>query len=791
MYHMGGYMPAPRVACRSTTWLGYNGFLCTAHRGRYEDLGIHDYIDGWIPARPMTCSESMETMNEDRIRVVFQPNGRQGNVAKGANLLEAARELGVEIESICGGRQTCGKCKIATEEGDFAKFGIASSPAHLSPPGERERAYADRAGFAPNERLSCACSILADVVIRVPVESQVRKQIVRKGIGVERPITVDAAMRLHYVELGPAAITDGMGDWERLCKALEETHGLVNLEADLYVLRELQPALAAGNRCVTVTVWNRQSIVRVQPGFHDDIYGVALDVGTTTMAAHLCHLRTGELLATASRMNPQVPFGEDLMSRVSYAMMNEDGTERMRDCVVDGINGMLAEVAGEAGILPHDIVEMVVVGNTTMHHLILGVNPRELGGTPFSLVTHGSLNIKARDLGIHIAHAGNIYIPPCEAGHVGADNVGVLVAEAPYAQDEVVLVIDVGTNGEILLGNREAVFSASSPTGPAFEGAQILHGMRAADGAIERVRIDSMTLDVRYRLIGRDDWIHSVQDGRHMSDPQDGGDVDLAARRRAKREELLNPKLRPSGICGSGIIEAVAELVLAGVVGPNGRFVQVQHPRLRSGLGNGGGKSEFVLAWSHETSTGREIVIHSDDVRAIQLAKAALYAGAKLLMQRLELAEVPRIVLAGGFGSYIDPRHAMVLGMVPDCDLARVSAVGNAAGDGARMMLVDKNKREEAEWAARWVEYVETAGELSFQEEFISAINIPHAVDPFPVAESIIVEASKSWPAVRRAKWVKFAGGNFQEIRAMMDHGQRADAIRQNVHQQSGETQET
>lgn len=717
----------------------------------------------------MTETKLPDRTSQASARVVFQPNGRQGSVPIGTNLLEAARQLGVEIESICGGHQTCGKCKVVIEEGEFPKFGVISRSDGVSPAEKREREYAVSRGFAASERLSCACSVLGDVVVRVPEESQIRKQVVRKGVGVLRPIEVDAAMRLYYVELGAPSAIDGMGDWERLLAKLEDTHGLSDLTIDLAVLRELQPVLAQGKRCVTVTVLYSHEVVRVQPGFHDNIYGIALDVGTTTMAAHLCHLRTGELLATASRMNPQVPFGEDLMSRVSYAMMNEDGTERLHDSVIDAVNGLVGELAQEAGINSRDVIELVMVGNTTMHHLLLGVNPRELGGTPFSLVANSPLNIKARDLGVSIAGGANVYIPPCEAGHVGADNVGVLVAEAPYAQDQMMLVIDVGTNGEILLGNRNAVYSASSPTGPAFEGAQIVHGMRAADGAIERVRIDPATLAVKYRVIGRDEWIESPAEGAPRPDAEVSTDEDAAARRRARREELLHPKLRPSGICGSGIIEAVAELVLAGLVGPNGRFVSVQHPRLRYGLGNGGGKAEFVLAWPHETSTGREIVIHSDDIRAIQLAKAALYAGAKLLMQRLSLEEVDRIVLAGGFGSYIDPKHAMVLGMIPDCDLSQVSAVGNAAGDGARMMLLDGKKRDEAAWAARWVHYVETAGELDFQEEFVSAINFPHAVDPFPVAEALVHDASKAWPAERRERWLQYADSKFEAIRNLQE----------------------
>jgi len=619
--------------------------------------------------------------------------------------------------------------------------------------------------------MSCACEITGDVVIRVPEESQIRKQVVRKAAGIERRINVDAPMRLHYVELPPATMKDHRGDWERLRAELYAVHGLEKLIIDIGALRMLQSVLAKDGRRVTATIFEQRDandglvahqVVRVQSGFHDDIYGVAVDVGTTTVAAHLCNLRTGEVLASGSRMNPQVPYGEDLMSRISYVMMNDDGVERMNGAIIDGLNELMTDVCTQAGVTAAHVIEAVIVGNTTMHHLVLGVSPVELGGAPFSLVTHNAIDVKARDLGLQFAPGANVHFPPSEAGHVGADNVGVLVAEAPYAQDEQMLVIDIGTNGEILLGDRARVLSASSPTGPAFEGAQIRHGMRAAPGAIERVRVDPATLDVRYKIIGQDEWIESSDKLAMEFASGDGASGDetpavplspseLRAERQRKREALLNPELKASGICGSGIIEAIAELFVAGVIAPNGRFMTFDHPRLHTGLGKGGAKAEFVLAWPHETSTGRAIVVHSDDIRAIQLGKAALYAGTKLLMEHMELTGVDRIALAGGFGSYIDPVHAMILGLIPNCDLDKVAPVGNAAGDGARMILLDKGKRAEAQWAARWVDYIETAVEPSFQDEFVRAIEIPHATEPFPAIKPLLDAARARWTPERRA----------------------------------------
>lgn len=696
------------------------------------------------------------TVTEKFHRITFQPSGRQGEVPAGISLLDAARHLGVELESICGGHQTCGKCKVAIEAGDFPKFDIRSKLEHVSPPGEREQNYADKFALSPEMRLSCACQVQGDLVVRVPAESQTRKQIIRKAAGVERTIRVDATSRLYYVELPVPHLKDHRGDWQRLQDELSNVHGLGELRIDPLLLRTLQPVLAAAHRTLTVTVWNDVEVINVQPGYCEDLYGIAVDVGTTTVAAHLCHLRTGELLGTASLMNPQVSYGEDLMSRVSYAMMNVDGAQLMHGAIINGLNGLIAELTTRVGLLPENVVELVAVANTTMHHLLLGISPVELGGAPFSLVTHDAVDIKARDLGLRLAPGAYVHIPPCEAGHVGADNVAVLVAEEPYRQEQQVLILDIGTNGEIVLGNEARTLSASSPTGPAFEGAQIRHGMRAADGAIERVRVDPATLAVRYKLIGMDGWCESAPPSE-PSRPEAPAGADATAaesraqRRRRKRDELLNPTLRAAGICGSGIIEAIAQLFLAGIIAPNGRFVELAHERLRTGLGEGGGKAEFVLAWPHETASGHAITVHSDDVRAIQLGKAALYAGARLLMRRLEIDRVECIVLAGGFGSYIDPLHAMILGLIPDCDLARVRAVGNAAGDGARMILLDRQKRVEAEHAARWVHYVETAVEPSFQDEFVAAINIPHASDTFPHLAETLAQAQAAWPPERHA----------------------------------------
>ena len=650
------------------------------------------------------------------------PSGRRGQVTEGTNLLDAARSVGVEIESICGGRYTCGKCKILVESGQFSKHGITSSPDHLSPMDAREQSYNEKENLG-SHRLACACEVHGDVLITVPPESQARKQIIAKAAS-DRIIDIDPAVRQVYVECAEATLEDQRGDWERLQSALAEQWQLHDLTIDPRTLLTLQSALRQGKYKVMVSIWQDKEVLRVQPGYTEGAYGLAIDVGSTTVVAHLCDLRTGAVLATKAAMNPQVRFGEDLMSRVSYGMMQSGGVERLNRVVIAAINELATQAAKDAGISIEDILDVTLVGNTIMHHLLLGIDPVELGGAPFALTVSSPVDVKARDLNIRLNPAARVHVLPCIAGHVGADNVAVQLAEAPHQQDEIMLIVDVGTNAEIVLGDRQQVLCASSPTGPAFEGAQITFGQRAATGAIERVRIDPGTLEPRVRIIGYDEWIDSSSD--------------------------VPEQLRATGICGSGIIEVVAEMFLAGIIDKDGRFdenIAARSPRIRFN----GRSGEYVLVDGRNTSTGKEIIVTQNDVRAIQLAKGALYAGVKLLMQRRGVTQVDRILLAGAFGSYIDPKHAMVLGMIPDCELSRVIAVGNAAGDGARIALLNREQRLEAARIARAVHHAQIAVDAEFQNEFVGAMAIPHAIDSFPHLADIL-PAPKPSEKIRRSQ---------------------------------------
>ena len=652
-------------------------------------------------------------------KVVFLPSGRRGEFPLGTPLLQAAQQLGVDIDSICGGRGLCGRCQIVCAEGNFPKHGISSSLEHLNDFTATEMRYnQERKLMAVGRRLSCHTYLQGDVVIDVPPDSQVHKQIVRKAAE-QRDIVLNPSVSLHYVEVTEADMHDPKGDMQRLIEALEFEWQLAGLSYDFSLLADLQAALRQGQWAVTAAVYQNQRILAVWPGLRETVYGVAIDVGSTTVAAHLCDLSNGAVLGSSSLMNPQIRFGEDLMSRVSYIMMHPEGAEALTQVIREGLNTILSDLCQNQGISRTEILEIVLVGNPIMHHIFLGINPIELGGAPFALATDEAVNIKASEMGLQIHPAGMVYVLPCIAGHVGADAAGVVLAEEPQLQEEVTLLVDVGTNAEIVLGNRDQLFACSSPTGPAFEGAQISSGQRAAPGAIERVRIDLITKQARFRVIGSELW----------SD-QAGFAAETA-------------EIGVNGICGSGIIEVIAEMYLAGVISTDGVIdgsLAEQHPDLI--IPN-------VRTWSYvlyNDGAGRVISVTQNDVRQIQLAKAALYAGVRLLMDKMQVQQVERIRLAGAFGSHIDVKHAMVLGLIPDCPLDKVSSAGNAAGTGARIALLNQDAREVIQAVVRQITKIETAVEPKFQDYFVGAMAFPHKSDPFPHLFSVVTKPAEKEP---------------------------------------------
>ncbi|MEO9896543.1 MAG: ASKHA domain-containing protein [Paracoccaceae bacterium] len=655
-------------------------------------------------------------MSKDPL-VVFTPSGKRGHFAHGTPILTAARQLGVDLDSVCGGRGICSKCQITPSYGEFPKHGVTVSDGGLSDWNKVEQRYKDKRGLIDGRRLGCQATVQGDIVIDVPPESQVHKQVVRKRAEA-RDITMNPSTKLYYVEVQEPDMHDPSGDLERLRDALSTQWSLENVHADLHILQSLQPILRKGAWKVTCAVHlgddeNAPRIMHVWPGYYEgSIYGLAIDLGSTTIAAHLCDLQSGDVVASSGIMNPQIRFGEDLMSRVSYSMMNEGGATEMTNAVRDGMNALFVQIADEADIDKSLIVDAVFVCNPVMHHLLLGIDPFELGQAPFALTTSDSLRLRATDLNLDIHPSARIYLLPCIAGHVGADAAAVALSEAPDKSKDLVLVVDVGTNAEILLGNTEKVLACSSPTGPAFEGAQISSGQRAAPGAIERVAIDPITKEPRFRVIGSDIW----SDEEGFQDSIAGSGI--------------------TGICGSGIIEMVAEMRMAGIVDAPGLIGSAEQTGTERCFLDG--RTYSYLVWDGSANSGPKITVTNRDIREIQMAKAALYSGARLLMDKFDVDSVDRVVLAGAFGAHISPKHAMVLGMIPDVPLKAVTSAGNAAGTGARIALLNTKARAEIEDTVRNIHKIETAIEPRFQEHFVNASAIPNSIEPFPILRSVV-----------------------------------------------------
>ncbi len=644
--------------------------------------------------------------------VLFMPSGKRGRFPVGTPILDAARQLGVYVESVCGGRATCGRCQIEVQEGNFAKHKIVSSLDHISEKGPKEERYEKVRGLPDGRRLSCSALILGDLVVDVPQDTVINAQVVRKA-ATDRVIERNAAVQLCYVEVDEPDMHKPLGDLDRLKLVLEKDWGWKDLLIAPHLIPELQAILRKGNWGVTAAIHrdmdsSRPFIVGLWPGLKNEAYGIACDIGSTTIAMHLVSLLSGRIAASSGTSNPQIRFGEDLMSRVSYVMMNPDGREAMTKAVREAVNSLIGKVCDEGQVDRHDILDAVFVANPIMHHLFLGIDPTELGQAPFALAVSGALQYWAHDIDIDVNRGGRVYMLPCIAGHVGADAAGATLAEAPYKQDKMMLLVDVGTNAEIVLGNKDRVVAASSPTGPAFEGAEISSGQRAAPGAIERVRIDPVSLEPRFRVIGVDKW----------SDEE--GFAEAAA------------SVGVTGICGSAIIEVVAEMYLSGIISEDGVVdgsMAARSPRI---IPNG-------RTFSYLLHDGEpRITVTQNDIRAIQLAKAALYAGIKLLMEKQGIDHVDMIRFAGAFGTFIDPKYAMVLGLIPDCDLAEVKAVGNAAGTGALMALLNRDHRREIEQQVNRIEKIETALESNFQQLFVNAMAMPNKVDAFPNLSTVV-----------------------------------------------------
>ncbi len=618
-------------------------------------------------------------------KLLFAPSMKEIALEEGRTILDGAREAGVFIDSQCSGRGRCGRCRVRIVEGA------------ASPPAAEESEFISLADMSQGYRLACMARIAGGLTVLVPEENLLSSEASKKVFS-RRSAVVDPAVKSYT--LGPlgGAAKDQQAYFERIATLLESRYGLAGLTIDIMVLQSLAQTIKESTEGLAVFVWMDREIVGVSPNPHERAVGLALDVGTTTVALYLCDLQDGDVVVSASTTNPQVLYGTDIMSRISYSSHHPgQGVKRMQRELLRSVNALLEQMTARNGLRSEQIVDVTAVGNTVMHHIFLGIAPDHLGLWPFSPSIQASVDVKAREIGIAVRQSSYVHLLPVEAGFVGADNVAVLLSEEPHKQEGISLVIDLGTNGELVLGNRERLVSCSCATGPALEGAHIASGMRATNGAIERVRVDPETFEADYAVVGTDGWASLHPAG----------------------------ELKPVGICGSGIIDTVAQLFKAGLIGEDGAFTgsTAKTKRLRKGRS---GVTEFVVAWKEETATGDDIVFTQRDIRQIQLAKGALHGGCRTLMNLLNLTEVPRMVIAGAFGMHIDKENSLALGLFPWCDPEKIAVVGNAAGHGAYLALVDRSRREEANRIAHQVEHIELALEEGFQKEFVRALSIPY-----------------------------------------------------------------
>lgn len=626
--------------------------------------------------------------------IIFQPSGIMTVGEDNQSLLRAAREAGIQLPAYCGGGKSCGKCKVKILEGSFSKYQLDSSQASLSEISEEEKQYLTSQQIADGYRLACAALVKGDVAVEIPLESRMQSQVILETGSGQETDKLNPGVKTYYIEVEKPTLQDNRDDLTRLTDALKVYQELDdNLEIDYTALIDLPDVLRKGDWKLTVYILYRRKIIGVVSGKLCVNYGAAVDIGTTTIAAYLCDLNSGELLQTASSMNPQVGYGDDVISRISYCMDEKDGVKVLQKLIIDELNSSLKEMADKQGITADRISEVVMVFNTVMEYITLGITPEYLGSAPFVSPAAQPLDIPARELGLRIMKGANVHCLPPEAGFVGADNVAVLISQEPYFQDKMQLIVDIGTNSEICLGNSKGLYTTSCATGPALEGAQIKWGMRAARGAIEGVEIDIDSLEPKLRVIGGDDTV-------------------------------------PVGICGSGILDAVAQMAETGILRSDGRFASdLATDRIRK---DETGKYEYVLYFGQNCSE-HDVTVTIQDIRAVQLAKAALYAGAKILMEHCSVNQVDEVILAGAFGSYINKENALKLGLLPDCRYKNIRVVGNAAGVGARLALLNTKKRLEAQETAAKVQFIETAAEDNFQKYFTEAMVIPHKRDAFPL----------------------------------------------------------
>ncbi len=606
--------------------------------------------------------------SQDAVQIQFQPIGKRVSVPAGTDLLEAALEAGLDLASACGGEGNCGQCRITVLDGDVSPLSL-----------DEEFILSDIEQFN-GERLACCTEAKSDVTVQIPRESLITGQRLQIESNL-RDITVDPMIQAYPLSLTPPTIDDPRSDLTRIMEALAENHDVSGVFASPTVLRQLSPTLREQEWQATVYV-RHSEIVGIGPSNGRSL-GFAVDLGTTKIAAYLVDLETGKDLAGAGRPNPQIGYGEDVISRLNHVYRNKDGGQVMASKVQQTLNEMLGDLVQQAGATREQVVDACIVGNTAMTHLLLQLPVAQLAKAPYVAATSNALEVKAVELGLEMAPGAFVYIPPCIGGFVGADHVAMILACDLDESDKVTLGIDIGTNSEIAIRKPGMPFlnSASCASGPAFEGAHISDGMRAASGAIEKVRI--------------------TENGPVLKMIDDAPAV---------------------GLCGSGIVDVVAELYGAKLINFRGRFEKAQN-----GVGNGRFGPQYLLVPAQESGSSHDIAITQKDVNEIQLAKGAIHAGLTILLEVTNTApeEVEEVVIAGAFGSFLDVKNAIGMGLFPELPNASYRQVGNAAVIGAKWMLISQEARHRAQQITDQTQYQELTTYPNFSRRFALGMLFP------------------------------------------------------------------
>jgi len=611
------------------------------------------------------------------VTIVFEPEGKKVVTSRGKTVFQAAKEAGVGLRSECGGGGLCGKCRVIVKNSDA-----------VSKLTEAERKHLSQSEIDSGYRLACQTKIIREVIVMIPPETKLEYHKIQV-LGLERKVELNPSVMKCHLLLPKPTLSDFRPDLERLLNSLsKQTQKAVNLEIDYEILKKLPNILRDANWDATVTIWNDYRIVAVEPGdTSSELFGLAVDIGTSKIVGHLVDLTSGKTVGIESIENPQVIHGEDTITRITFAMADNANLEILQKHAIDCVNRVLHEACRKARVNPGRVYEVIVVGNTAMHHFFLRIQPKYVALSPYTPAVKSSINIASKELNIKVNRGGIVTILPIIAGFVGADAIADVLATGIHESEKLSLLIDIGTNTEVFIGNKDNMLCCSCASGPAFEGAHIKHGMKAVSGAIERIRI-SPDLEVAYKTI--DD-------------------------------------AKPTGLCGSAVIDVIAEMLKNGIINPNGKFnSNIKTKRLRKN----NNEMEFILAWNNETTTDREITFTQKDINETLLAKAAIYTGCKILMKRknVEEKDIGRVFIAGAFGNCINRENAKVIGLIPDVPTEKIEFVGNTAVMGAKMTLISMGMREKAELIANKVRYLELGNDSDFNQEFSKALFLPHEV---------------------------------------------------------------